>query len=117
MPVLSNREIKYMITLHKKNILQFFSLEILDWEIFQAILGKFRGNSERRPSFCLGFVGRTVSSRILQLCTVDQHDEWKMTNVSLERSKLKVVLSHSRKTLQTGYRMHLKVQDHTNWYN
>ena len=46
MPVLSNREIKYMITLHKKNILQFFSLEILDWEIFQAILGKFRGNSD-----------------------------------------------------------------------
>ena len=46
MPVLSTGEIKYMITLHKKNILQFFFYEILDWEIFQAILGKFRGNSD-----------------------------------------------------------------------
>ena len=34
-------EIKYMITLHKKNI---FFYKILDWEIFPAILGKFRGN-------------------------------------------------------------------------
>ena len=46
MPVLSIEEIKYMITLHKKNILQFFFFEILDWEIFQEILGKFRGNSD-----------------------------------------------------------------------
>ena len=37
-------EIKYMITLHKKNI--FFFYKILDWEIFPAILGKFRGNSD-----------------------------------------------------------------------
>ena len=44
MPVLSIGEIKYMKTLHKKKILQFFFKEILDWEIFQAILGKFRGN-------------------------------------------------------------------------
>ena len=58
MPVLSTGEIKYMITLHKKNILQFFFYEILDWEIFQAILGKFRGNSERRPSFCLGLLAQ-----------------------------------------------------------
>ena len=37
MLVLSVGEIKYMITLHKKNILQFFLYDILDWEIFQAI--------------------------------------------------------------------------------
>ena len=49
MSVLSIGEIKYMITLHKKNILQiifFFFYKILDWEIFQAILEKFRGNSD-----------------------------------------------------------------------
>ena len=39
MPVLSIGEIKYMITLHKKISYNFF-YEILDWEIFQAILGK-----------------------------------------------------------------------------
>ena len=46
MPVPLIGEIKYMITLHKKNILNFFFYEILGWEIFQAILGKFRGNSD-----------------------------------------------------------------------
>ena len=29
----------------------------------------------RRPSVCLSLVGRTVSSRILQLCTFDQQDQ------------------------------------------
>ena len=43
MPVLSTGEIKYMKRLHKKISYNFF-LEILDWGIFQAILGKFRGN-------------------------------------------------------------------------
>ena len=33
-----------MITLHKKNLTIFF-YKILDWEIFQAILGKFKGKS------------------------------------------------------------------------
>ena len=46
MPVLSVGEIKYMITLHKKISYNFFFYEILHWEIFQAILGKFRGNSD-----------------------------------------------------------------------
>ena len=36
----------HVITLHKKNLTIFFFNEILDWEIFQAILRKFRGNSE-----------------------------------------------------------------------
>ena len=44
MPVLSIGEIKFMITLHIKVNLHLFFYEILDWEIFQAILGKFRGN-------------------------------------------------------------------------
>ena len=46
MPVLSIGEIKYMITLHKKKYLTIFFNEILYWEIFQTILGKFRGNSD-----------------------------------------------------------------------
>ena len=46
MPVLSVGKIKYMITLHKKISYNFFFYEILHWEIFQAILGKFRGNSD-----------------------------------------------------------------------
>ena len=46
MPVLSIGDIKYMITLHKKKYLTIFLNDILDWEIFQAILGKFRGNSD-----------------------------------------------------------------------
>ena len=29
-----------------KKYLKIFSLKILDWDIFQAILGKFRGNSD-----------------------------------------------------------------------
>ena len=41
MPVLSIGEIKYII----KISYNFFN-EILDSEIFQAILGKFRGNSD-----------------------------------------------------------------------
>ena len=56
------------------------------------------------PSVCLvclsGLVSRTVCSRILQLGTVDQHDERKMPIVFQgRRSKVKFVLSHSRKTL------------------
>ena len=52
------------------------------------------------PSVCPGLVGKTVSSRILQLSTFDQHDERKMPIVFQgQRSKVKVVLSHSRKTL------------------
>ena len=46
MPVLSIGEIKYMITLHLKKYLATFFNESLEWEIFQAILGKFRGNSD-----------------------------------------------------------------------
>ena len=46
MPVLSIGEIKYMITLHKKKSYHSFFYEILDWKIFQANLGKFRGNSD-----------------------------------------------------------------------
>ena len=45
MPVLSIGEIKYMKTLHKKISYHFFN-EIREWEIFQAILGKFRENSD-----------------------------------------------------------------------
>ena len=45
MPGLSIGEIKYMITLNKKISCNFF-FEILAWEKFQAILGKFRGNSD-----------------------------------------------------------------------
>ena len=41
MPVLTIKEIKYMITLHKKISYNFLK-EILDWEI----LGKFRGKSD-----------------------------------------------------------------------
>ena len=53
--------------------------------------------SSVRPSVCLGLVG----SRILQLGTFDQHDERKMPIVIQgRRLKVKVVLSHSRKTWQ-----------------
>ena len=45
----------HVITLNKKKYLTiFFFYEILDWEIFQAILRKFRGNSDWgqfRPQF------------------------------------------------------------------
>ena len=45
MPVLSIGEIKYMITLHKKISYNFFSRNF-GLGNFQAILGKFRGNSD-----------------------------------------------------------------------
>ena len=41
MPFLSTGELKYI-----KKYLTIFFLKILDWEIFQATLGKFRGNSD-----------------------------------------------------------------------
>ena len=83
------------------------------------------------PSVCPGLVGRTVSPRIgtsdqhsekkmlssmiLQLSTIDYHDERKMPFVFQgQRSKVKVVLSHSRKTLLAGYRINRMLQDHTN---
>ena len=70
-----------------------------------------------RPSVYPGLVGRTFSSRILQLGTFDQHDEIRMLIVFQGRGlKDKVVLSHSRKTLKTGYRINSKLQDHTTWY-
>ena len=52
MPVLSTGEIKYMIN-YKKKYITIFSPEILEWEIFQAILGKFRGKFglELGPNF------------------------------------------------------------------
>ena len=53
------------------------------------------------PSVCPGLIGRSVSSRILQLGTFDQHDERRMPIVIQgRRLKVKVILSHSRKTWQ-----------------
>ena len=52
------------------------------------------------PSDCYGLVGRTVSSRIIQLGTFDKHDERKMPIVFWgQRSKVEVIVTHSRKTL------------------
>ena len=53
--------------------------------------------SSDSPSVCPGLVGRTVSSRILQLGTFDQHNERLFKSW---RSKVKIILSHSRKKLQ-----------------
>ena len=65
------------------------------------------------PSVCPGLVGRTNSPG-----SFDQHDETKMPVVFQgRRSKLKVVLSHSRKTSQAGYRLNHQFQDLTAWYN
>ena len=53
------------------------------------------------PSVCPGLVDRIVSSRILQLGTFDQHNERNMPIVIQSwRSKVQIILSHSRKKLQ-----------------
>ena len=56
MPVLSIGEIQYMITLLKKYLTIFFFYKMLDWEIFQAILGKFRGKSGPKKTHCIGII-------------------------------------------------------------
>ena len=92
-----------------------FSSNVGDWGIracsaFFSLLDKKRRpyfirpsltgriSVERRPCVCPRLVGRTVSSRILQLGTFDQHDARKMPIVFYGwRSKVRVVLSRSRK--------------------
>ena len=53
------------------------------------------------PSVCPGLVDRTVSPMVLQASTFDQHGERKTPIVLLvlSEAKVKVELSHSRKTL------------------
>ena len=69
--------------------LKFFT-PVFDWTYY------CKASTSVHLSICPGFVGRTVSSRILQLGTFDQHDE--EDAYCFSRSKVEAVLSHSRKT-------------------